>query len=94
MNKNITFTSEGHPVHPSIAGIVTTSLGSLLGGGIIGAIKSSRETFISFIENNEATQFRSHLDAKRTLSDKMFLSFGRGFLSLGPRVCLFCTTFT
>ncbi|KAJ8687736.1 hypothetical protein QAD02_023530 [Eretmocerus hayati] len=82
-----------HPVHPDLLQVLHTFLTSFLIGGISGGIKSSRNAFIQFIENNEATQFLNHIDAKRQLNDKMFMSFMKGFMKLGSRVSFFCTTF-
>ncbi|NP_001127864.1 upstream of RpII140 [Nasonia vitripennis] len=78
--------------HPKLVSVVHTSIASFVIGGIIGGIKSSRTTFIQFIENNEATKFESQFHAKRLLSDKMFTSFGSGGLKLGIRVSFFCTS--
>lgn len=73
--------------------IIQTATSSFVLAGIYGGIMKTRTTFIRFIENNEATMFRSHIDAKRKLSDKMTLSFMSGFARYGAKLCFFCTTF-
>ena len=85
--------SRNYQVHPDLIGIWQTCCCSFLIGGLYGGFKYSRAAFINFIETNEATQFKSHLDAKRKLADKQFLALMKGGLAWGPRVCFFCTSF-
>ena len=73
--------------------IVNTTVCSGFGAGIYGGITTSRFTFINFIDTNEATQFRTQGEAKKILSDKMVLSFFRGFVKYGSRVALFVGIF-
>jgi hypothetical protein len=87
------FSSENNSIHPVTLSMIQTSFATFLIGGIIGGIKTSRETFINFIEHNQATQFLSQLDAKKRLSDKMFLSFLKGFSRMGMRIGFFSSSF-
>lgn len=86
--------SEEDPIHPAAIELLQNSMASFTVGGIYGAMIASRSAFINFIERNEATQFRSHLDAKRKLSDTMFLSYIKGFGKWGSKVCIFVSAFT
>ncbi|XP_014206788.1 RPII140-upstream gene protein isoform X2 [Copidosoma floridanum] len=76
--------------HPSVITTIHNTITALIVGGLYGGATTSRTTFISFIENNEATQFISQHDAKRRLSDKMFTSFMQGFTRTGLKVAVFC----
>ncbi|XP_023288637.1 RPII140-upstream gene protein [Orussus abietinus] len=78
---------------PELANIVQgTSCATLL-GGCIGAFVYSRTAFINFIENNQATQFQSHIDAKRKLQDTVSLGLFRGGIRWGSRIGLFCCSY-
>ncbi|XP_014228554.1 RPII140-upstream gene protein [Trichogramma pretiosum] len=80
--------------HPDLVNVVQTAVFSYIVGGLYGGVMKSREAFIKFIETNEATQFRSHLDAKRQLSDKMFIALMKGANTWGPKVTFFTVTYT
>ncbi|CAB0042760.1 unnamed protein product [Trichogramma brassicae] len=86
--------SKDYTFHPDLVNVVQTAVFSYIVGGLYGGVMRSRETFIKFIENNEATQFRSHLDAKRQLSDKMFIALMKGANTWGPKVTFFTVTYT
>ncbi|XP_033221563.1 RPII140-upstream gene protein [Belonocnema kinseyi] len=47
-------------------------------GAIYGGVLRGRSAFIHFIDSNEATMFRNHLDAKRQLQDQVSLSVFKG----------------
>ncbi|XP_043492380.1 RPII140-upstream gene protein, partial [Polistes fuscatus] len=42
-----------------------------------------------FIDNNEATRFFNHMDAKRSLQDKVTIAFAKGAYKFGWRLCVF-----
>ncbi|XP_043290051.1 RPII140-upstream gene protein [Venturia canescens] len=77
-----------------IATVIQLSLASAMGGYLIGGVARSRVSYINFMENNQATQFINHLDAKRKLSREMYLAFTKGGFSLGWRVGLFTFIFS
>lgn len=58
--------------------------GSMIGGSI-----HSRESYLKFMESNQATVFHNHIDAKKRLQDKVFLGFFRGAWMWGWRLGLF-----
>ncbi|XP_055375077.1 RPII140-upstream gene protein [Condylostylus longicornis] len=67
-------------------------LGFLI-GAIYGGVINSRKAYIDFMENNEATAFKSHLDAKKKLQDQFTVSFAKGGFKWGWRIGLFTTSY-
>lgn len=70
------------------AGLFGTLVGALYGGVI-----NSREAYISFLEKNQATAFKSHLDAKKQLQNQFTVNFAKGGFKWGIRLGLFTTSF-
>ncbi|XP_050331013.1 RPII140-upstream gene protein [Bactrocera neohumeralis] len=62
-------------------------------GAIYGGVIQSRAAYLNFMESNQATAFKSHLDAKRKLQDEVTMSFARGGFKWGWRVGLFTTSY-
>ncbi|XP_011178094.2 RPII140-upstream gene protein [Zeugodacus cucurbitae] len=62
-------------------------------GAIYGGVIQSRTAYMNFMENNQATAFKSHLDAKRKLQDEVTMNFARGGFKWGWRVGLFTTSY-
>uniref|UniRef100_A0A0K8TKI9 Complex I assembly factor TIMMDC1, mitochondrial n=1 Tax=Tabanus bromius TaxID=304241 RepID=A0A0K8TKI9_TABBR len=62
-------------------------------GGLYGGILNSRIAYLNFMENNQATAFKSHLDAKRKLQDSVTMSFAKGAFKWGWRIGLFTTCY-
>ncbi|KAL9893743.1 RPII140-upstream gene protein isoform X1 [Glossina fuscipes] len=62
-------------------------------GAIYGGIVQSRAAYMNFMENNQATAFKSHLDAKRKLQNEFTVSFAKGGFKWGWRVALFTTSY-
>jgi hypothetical protein len=66
---------------------------SLFVGGVYGGIQNSKGAYMNFIQNNQATAFHDHIEAKKKLQDAVTKSFGRGAFKWAWRLSLFCTTF-
>ncbi|KAG5889237.1 hypothetical protein JTB14_006373 [Gonioctena quinquepunctata] len=66
---------------------------SVFVGALYGGVVNSRVAYLEFMKNNEATSFKSHLDAKSKLQDKVTIGFGKGAFKWGWRLTLFCTSF-
>ncbi|XP_072384294.1 complex I assembly factor TIMMDC1, mitochondrial [Diabrotica undecimpunctata] len=66
---------------------------SIFLGAIYGGVINSRQAYMEFMRSNEATSFKSHLDAKRKLQDAVTISFGKGAFKWGWRLTLFSTSF-
>lgn len=62
-------------------------------GAIYGGFINSRTSYEDFMNNNQASAFKSHLDAKRKLQNEFTLSFARGAFKWGWRVSLFTTSY-
>lgn len=62
MNKY--FYSEFGAISPELNSVYQAGFMGFLIGAIYGGVIQSREGYLSFMENNEATAFKSHLDAK------------------------------
>nr|CAD7200377.1 unnamed protein product [Timema douglasi] len=77
---------ELHSVFQS--GFLGTTLGVIMGG-----IYRSRNTYRNFIERNQATVFRDHLEAKKKLQDQVTINFGKGAFYWGWRLGLFTSTY-
>ncbi|XP_011306121.1 RPII140-upstream gene protein [Fopius arisanus] len=78
---------------PELVTAVHMSATSTLMGILYGAVIQGREAWYAFIENNQATQFANHLEAKKLLQDKVTLAMGRGALKWGYRIGAFSTMF-
>ncbi|XP_036324607.1 RPII140-upstream gene protein [Rhagoletis pomonella] len=62
-------------------------------GAVYGGVINSRTAYMDFMENNQATAFKSHLDAKRKLQDQVTMSFAKGGFKWGWRIGLFTTSY-
>ncbi|KAH8284162.1 hypothetical protein KR054_011629 [Drosophila jambulina] len=67
-------------------------LGFLI-GAIYGGVTQSRAGYMNFMENNQATAFKSHFDAKKKLQDQFTVNFAKGGFKWGWRVGLFTTSY-
>lgn len=66
--------------------VLSSSLFGFVFGGLHGGIRQAAIHGHRHIERNEATLYDSNIAARRSLGDKMHLSFGRGFLVHGFKV--------
>ncbi|EDW14963.1 RPII140-upstream gene protein [Drosophila mojavensis] len=62
-------------------------------GAIYGGVTQSRVSYMNFMENNQATAFKSHFDAKKKLQDQFTVNFAKGGFKWGWRVGLFTTSY-
>nr|CAD7586282.1 unnamed protein product [Timema genevievae] len=77
---------ELHSVFQS--GFLGTTLGVLMGG-----FYRTKNTYLNFIERNQATVFRDHLEAKKKLQDQVTINFAKGAFYWGWRIGLFTSTY-
>uniref|UniRef100_A0A1I8P7W6 Complex I assembly factor TIMMDC1, mitochondrial n=1 Tax=Stomoxys calcitrans TaxID=35570 RepID=A0A1I8P7W6_STOCA len=91
--KEIFQVDEFGSISPELNSIYQAGFLGFLVGAIYGGIIQSRVSYMDFMENNQATAFQSHLDAKRKLQDKFTMSFAKGGLKWGWRVALFTTSY-
>ncbi|XP_060529420.1 RPII140-upstream gene protein [Cylas formicarius] len=82
----------GNISHEANAVIQVTSISTFV-GAILGGIATSKATYLKFMEENDATSFQNHFEAKKKLQDMMMLSFGKGSVRFGLRAGLFSAAF-
>lgn len=85
--------SEFNEISPELNSILNVGFLSTVVGAIYGGIMDSKEAYINFMKNNQATAFKTHLEAKRKLQDAVTLNFAKGAVKWGWRLSIFCTTF-
>lgn len=84
-------TNEYGDLRPELATATQMSTLCILGGMMFGGYLNARVAWINFMENNHATMFASHLEAKQKLQDVVTLAMGKGALKWGRRIGGFCT---
>jgi len=76
-----------------INSIYQSAFMGFLTGAIWGGFVQSRAAYVHFMENNQATAFKSHLDAKKKLQDQVTINFAKGAVKWGWRLSLFSSTY-
>ncbi|XP_068222763.1 RPII140-upstream gene protein [Palaemon carinicauda] len=76
-------------ISPELQMVIQGVTMGLFFGTMIGGSIYSRESYLRFIETNQATTFYGHVDAKKRLQDKVFVGFFRGAWKWGWRLSLF-----
>ncbi|CAG2054370.1 unnamed protein product, partial [Timema podura] len=59
----------------------------------MGGFYRTKNTYLNFIERNQATVFRDHLEAKKKLQDQVTINFAKGAFYWGWRIGLFTSTY-
>ncbi|XP_037026165.1 RPII140-upstream gene protein [Bradysia coprophila] len=80
-------------ISPEINSVYQTAFVSFLTGAVYGGFIQSRGAYMEFMENNQATAFKSHLDAKKKLQDQVTVNFAKGAVRWGWRLSMFTTTY-
>lgn len=80
-------------ISPELNFVYQSSFLSFLAGAVYGGFIQSRGAYMNFMENNQATAFQSHLDAKKKLQDQVTVNFAKGAVKWGWRLSLFTTSF-
>ncbi|XP_075970374.1 RPII140-upstream gene protein [Anticarsia gemmatalis] len=73
--------------------IQSASCGAFIGAAL-GGFVSSRVAYLNFIENNQATIFKSTAQAKKQLQDYVTIAFAKGAYRWGWRLCFFTGLFS
>jgi len=76
-----------------INSIYQSAFMGFLTGAVWGGFIQSRAAYVEFMENNQATAFKSHLDAKKKLQDQVTINFAKGAIKWGWRLALFTSTY-
>ncbi|CAK1553515.1 unnamed protein product [Leptosia nina] len=82
-------TNDYHELSIELHNVLQTSLMGVFFGVCYGGFTKSRDAYIYFIENNQATSFKSNFDAKRKLQDYVTIAFARGAYRWGWKLGIF-----
>lgn len=66
--------SEFGGLNPELSSITQVAWLSIFVGAIYGGINNSKEAYLDFIKNNQATAFSNHMDAKASINYKIYNS--------------------
>lgn len=80
-------------ISPELNSIQQAGFAGALLGGLYGGIRDGSIALGNFMENNQATAYENHIEAKRSLQNKMTIAFSKGFFKMGWRIGLFTTSF-
>ncbi|XP_043461453.1 RPII140-upstream gene protein [Leptopilina heterotoma] len=91
--QNIFYKDEYGNLSPELQYCVhLTSMGLVI-GGFYGGLINGRTAFFKFIDNNQATMFQNHLDAKRRLQDILSYNLLKGGAQWAWRTALFTSLY-
>ncbi|XP_018333781.1 RPII140-upstream gene protein [Agrilus planipennis] len=91
--KSVFKKSEYEEISLELQSILQVACLSSFAGAVYGGFLYSRQAYMDFIRNNQATLFTNHIEAKKKLQDKVTLGFAKGAFRWGWRLTLFCTTY-
>lgn len=74
--------------------MLSVTQNSLIFGTFAGVSIWSKNAFMDFMENNRASQFTSHLDAKDALNNRMYQSMTIGTINWTWRCVVVSLTFS
>lgn len=63
---------------PELNSIYQAGFLGFLAGAFYGGFIHSRNAYENFMDKNQATAFKSHLDAKKKLQDQVTVNFAKG----------------
>ncbi|XP_026729395.1 RPII140-upstream gene protein [Trichoplusia ni] len=86
--------SEYEEISVELNTVLQSALSGAFVGGCLGGFVSSRVAYLDFIENNQATIFKSTANAKKRLQDYVTVAFARGAYKWGWRLCFFTGLFS
>ncbi|KAL5285939.1 TIMMDC1 family protein [Megaselia abdita] len=86
-------TDEFGTISAELNSVYQAGLFGALVGCIYGGIIQSREAYVDFLEKNQATAFKDHLDAKKKLQNQFTVNFAKGGFKWGTRLGIFTTSF-
>ncbi|CAG9767213.1 unnamed protein product [Ceutorhynchus assimilis] len=78
---------------PEFNSITQSACMSMFVGGLFGGTAAGKTAYEKFMKNNEATTFKSHLDAKRELQDAVTRAFSKGALKWATKLTVFSVSF-
>ncbi|KAI4495525.1 hypothetical protein M0802_008739 [Mischocyttarus mexicanus] len=87
--KKIFISTEIEPLSKELQNFINFTSTASLVGIAVGGLFYTRGVAQDFIDNNEATRFYNHMDAKRSLQKKVTIQFAKGAYRFGWRLTLF-----
>lgn len=76
-----------------LTSIMQASFLGLFVGVCYGGVTKAKEAYHNFMDANQATAFRSHLEAKKQLQDRVTMGFAKGAFRWGWRTSIFTTCY-
>ncbi|CAH0727703.1 unnamed protein product, partial [Brenthis ino] len=86
--------NEIEEVSMELHNVAQATMSGILVGAFLGGFAKSRDAYLTFIENNQATTFKSTFEAKKKLQDFITVSFARGAYHWGWRLGIFTGIFS
>lgn len=86
--------NEFDEVSPELHTVVQSTLCGAFVGVCFGGFVSSREAYLYFIENNQATAYKTVGDAKKKLQDYVTIGFAKGAYKWGWKLSIFTGMFS
>ncbi|KDR16313.1 RPII140-upstream gene protein [Zootermopsis nevadensis] len=78
---------------PELNAAIQSGIMGIFIGACYGGIINSKNAYTDFIERNEATVFKNHLEAKKKLQDQVTIGFSKGAFRWGWRLGLFTSSY-
>ncbi|KAI8428542.1 hypothetical protein MSG28_007310 [Choristoneura fumiferana] len=91
--KKMFYRNEYDEVSPELRTVVQSGLCGVFFGACMGGFAKSRDAYLYFIENNQATIFQTTMEAKKKLQDYVMIGFAKGAYHWGWRLGIFTGTF-
>ncbi|XP_073951118.1 RPII140-upstream gene protein [Choristoneura fumiferana] len=92
--KKMFYRNEYDEVSPELRTVVQSGLCGVFFGACMGGFAKSRDAYLYFIENNQATIFQTTMEAKKKLQDYVMIGFAKGAYHWGWRLGIFTGTFS
>ncbi|CAB3243878.1 unnamed protein product [Arctia plantaginis] len=86
--------NEHEEVSLELSNVSQSTMSGAFIGACLGGFVSSRVAYLDFIENNQATTFKSTAQAKKRLQDYVTIAFARGAYKWGWRLSFFTGIFS
>ncbi|KAL0840532.1 hypothetical protein ABMA28_015750 [Loxostege sticticalis] len=86
--------NEYEEVSPELHNVVQAAMCGAFFGACMGGFARSRDAYLYFIENNQATIFKSTMEAKKKLQDYVTVAFAKGAYRWGWRLGIFSGMFS
>ncbi|CAH2075166.1 unnamed protein product, partial [Iphiclides podalirius] len=86
--------NEYEEISPELHNVMQTTLSGVFFGACLGGFVKSRDAYLYFIESNQATAFKTTMQAKKQLQDYVTIGFAKGAVHWGWRLGVFTGCFS